>query len=116
GDDFVVLDKPAGMPVHPLAPGEEGTLLNAVIARWPAIDGVGEGGLRSGVVHRLDVDTSGALVMATTHDRWLTLRKAFAAHRTQKQYVAIVRGHPPEKGEHRAYLTIARHRPARVKV
>src|SRR5690606_38077551 len=65
GDGWVVIDKPAGMAVHPLAPDERDTVLNGAIARWPELAGVGEGGLRSGVVHRLDVDTSGCLAIAT---------------------------------------------------
>ena len=51
--------------MHPLSEDETGTVLGAAAARHPEIVGVGEGGLRSGVVHRLDVDTSGVLLMAT---------------------------------------------------
>ena len=64
GTGWLVVDKPAGCGVHPLRPDEQDTVLNAVVARHPEIIGVGEGGLRSGVVHRLDVDTSGALLLA----------------------------------------------------
>ena len=53
GGGFVVVDKPAGVPVMPLEPDERGTVLNAVVARYPQVQRVGEGGLRSGVVHRL---------------------------------------------------------------
>src|SRR5215470_16869036 len=70
GPGWLVADKPAGAPVHPLAAGERGTLLGAVAARHPEIQGIGEGGLRSGVVHRLDVDTSGALLFATDAAQW----------------------------------------------
>jgi 23S rRNA pseudouridine1911/1915/1917 synthase len=91
GKGWLVADKPAGVPVHPLAAGERGTLLGAVVARHPEIQGVGEGGLRSGVVHRLDVDTSGALLLATHAEQWQRLRTAFSEHRVDKRYRAIAR-------------------------
>ncbi|MBW1844365.1 MAG: RluA family pseudouridine synthase, partial [Deltaproteobacteria bacterium] len=62
GSGWLAVDKPAGTPVHPLREDEVDTALNALIGRFPEIHGVGEGGLRSGVVHRLDVDTSGVLL------------------------------------------------------
>ena len=65
GPGWVVVDKPPGISIHPLETGEQGTLLNAVVARYPRIQGVGEKGLRSGVVHRLDLETSGAVLFAT---------------------------------------------------
>src|SRR5262245_37477461 len=89
GPGWLVADKSAGVPVHPLAAGERGTLLGAVAARHPEIQGIGEGGLRSGVVHRLDVDTSGALVIATDTAQWRRLRAAFREHRVEKRYRAI---------------------------
>lgn len=116
GDDWIAVDKPAGMPVHPLAPGETGTALNAVAALRPGIVGVGEAGLRAGVVHRLDVDTSGVLVFATAEARWRALREAFAAHRVEKIYRAIVRGVLAGEGAEEVGLVVSRHRPARVRV
>lgn len=116
GNGYVVVDKPAGMPVHPLEPDEKGTLLNAIIARFPDVQGIGEAGLRSGVVHRLDVDTSGLLIVATEQKRWQLLRAAFSQHTAHKRYTAIVKGHPAPEGMHRSHLIIAQHRPARVKV
>jgi 23S rRNA pseudouridine1911/1915/1917 synthase len=116
GPGWVALDKPAGMPVHPLRPDESGTLLNALMADEPQIQGVGEGGLRSGVVHRLDVDTSGAILFATREDRWEELRGAFREHRVHKHYRAIVLGHMEGEGRAEVGLLTARHRPARVRV
>jgi 23S rRNA pseudouridine1911/1915/1917 synthase len=116
GDGWLALDKPAGVAVHPLAPGERGTLLNALVARHPEVTGVGEGGLRSGVVHRLDVDTSGVLVFATSELRWLDLREAFRRHRVAKTYRALVHGRLPGEGELVLHLSVLRHRPARVGV
>jgi 23S rRNA pseudouridine1911/1915/1917 synthase len=115
GPGWLAVDKPAGMPVHPLAAGERGTLLAAVAARHPEIQGVGEGGLRSGVVHRLDVDTSGAMLLATDAAQWRRLRAAFAAHRVDKRYRAIALGRVAADGEIELPLVIARHRPAFVR-
>jgi len=115
GPGWLAIDKPAGMPVHPLAPGEGSTLLNAVTARFPEVQGVGEGGLRSGVVHRLDGDTSGILLVATEAPSWQRLRTAFREHRVEKCYRALVSGHP-EAGRIELPLVVAEHRPARVRV
>lgn len=116
GPGWLALDKPAGVPVHPLEEEETGTLLNALIARRPEIHGVGEGGLRSGVVHRLDVDTSGVLLWATDAPTWERLRAAFSAHEVEKVYRAIVVGRLEGAGELALGLVTARHRPARVRV
>jgi len=122
GPGWVAVEKPAGVPVHPLAGGETGTLLNAAVARYAELAaGVGrEGPLRSGVVHRLDVDTSGVVVLALTNEAWDRLRDAFAQHRVVKTYHALVRGdHPdslPAEGRADLHLAVTRHRPARVSV
>jgi 23S rRNA pseudouridine1911/1915/1917 synthase len=116
GDGWIAVEKFAGTPVHPLAEEERGTLLNALIARSPEILGVGEAGLRSGVVHRLDVETSGALLFATREDRWRELREAFRRHRVHKRYRAIASGELGGEGELVLYLGVTRHRPARVRV
>lgn len=120
GNGWVVLDKPAGMPVHPLRADETGTLVNTLAARWPGAVGVGEGGLRSGVVHRLDVPTSGCVVLATEQGAWERLRAAFSEHRVAKRYRAVVRGRmdgPVGEWERVALsLAVTRHRPARVGV
>lgn len=113
---WVVVNKPAGVAVHPLEPGETGTVLNALIAKFPQMHGIGEGGLRSGVVHRLDMETSGALLFATKEDAWQRLRAAFAEHRTTKIYTAIVLGRLEGSGEEKMLLHIARHKPAKVRV
>src|SRR5262245_19632300 len=115
GPGWLVADKPAGVPVHPLAAGERGTLLGAVAARHPEVQGVGEGGLRSGVVHRLDVDTSGALLIATDAAQWQRLRAAFREHRVEKCYRANARGHVTADGEIELPLVVAHHRPAFVR-
>lgn len=116
GADFVVVDKPAGQAVFPHHPDERGTLLNAVVARYPELQGVGEGGLQSGVVHRLDRDTSGALAVATKEAAWQRLRAAFEKRRVRKTYRALVRGRLEGRGREEVTLYVARHRPAYVRV
>lgn len=116
GPGWVALDKPAGQPVHPLREDEGGTLLNALVARRPELAGVGEGGLRSGVVHRLDVDTSGVLLVATEQTAWMRLRTAFREHRVDKRYRALVVGRLEGEGALELDLAVVRHRPARVAV
>jgi len=116
GPGWVGVDKPAARGVHPLHPAQQDTVLNAVVARHPEIVGVGEGGLRSGVVHRLDVDTTGALLFATTEEGWRRLRGAFSAHQVEKRYLALVRGRFEGPGRVELALAVKRHRPARVEV
>jgi 23S rRNA pseudouridine1911/1915/1917 synthase len=116
GPGWLAVDKPAGMPVHPLEPGETDTALGFVAAQRPEVHGVGEGGLRSGVVHRLDVDTSGALLFATDEPTWQRLRAAFAEHRVAKTYRAVVAGELSQAMTQRLGLYVARHRPAHVRV
>ncbi len=115
GPGWLAVDKPAGRPVHPLRADEPGTLLSAVLARYPETHGVGEKGLRSGIVHRLDVDTSGAMLFATTEPVWQRLRAAFREHRVEKVYRALVAGRI-DAGEACVGLVTARHRPAKVRV
>jgi 23S rRNA pseudouridine1911/1915/1917 synthase len=116
GAGWVAVDKPAGTPVHPLEPDETGTLLNALVARWPGMQGAGEGGLRSGVLHRLDLDTSGAMLFATEAGAWDRLRGAFARHEIAKTYRVLVAGAPPDEGRIDRRLIVAQHKPAFVKV
>lgn len=121
GPGWVAVDKPAGAAVHPLREGETGTVLNALAARYPQVQGVGvsagEGGLKSGVVHRLDVDTSGVLLVALDEERWARFRAAFAEHRASKIYTAVVDGEMSgETGYADVWLAITRHRPAYVEV
>lgn len=116
GRGWLVVDKPAGCGVHPLRPDQRDTVLNAVVARHPEIAGVGEGGLRSGVVHRLDVDTTGALLFATDDAVWRRLRGAFSEHRVEKRYVALVEGRLERGRPVELTLAVARHSPARVEV
>jgi 23S rRNA pseudouridine1911/1915/1917 synthase len=116
GEGYVAVNKPAGVGTHPLDPSQSDTVLNRVVARFPGIVGVGEGGLRSGVVHRLDLPTTGVLLLATTGARFDQLREAFTQHTLRKTYHALVRGRLTGQGEQTMPLAITRHRPARVEV
>lgn len=92
--DLVVINKPAGMVVHPAAGHATGTLVQAALAHAPEMEGIG-GELRPGVVHRLDKETSGLILMAKndrTH-RWL--QDQFRLRRVTKIYLALVDGLPP---------------------
>jgi 23S rRNA pseudouridine1911/1915/1917 synthase len=105
--DILVIDKPAGMVVHP-APGHPtGTVVNAVLHHCPDLIGVG-GERRPGIVHRLDKDTSGVMVIAK-HDRALRdLQAQFKARRVHKEYLALVEGRlTPAEG--RIRVPIGRH-------
>jgi 23S rRNA pseudouridine1911/1915/1917 synthase len=91
---LVVIDKPAGLVVHP-APGHEaGTLVNALLAHCRDLRGIG-GELRPGIVHRIDKDTSGLLVVAKDDATMNTLAAAFKAHTIERVYDALVVGKPP---------------------
>ncbi len=116
GPGWIAVDKPAGVPVHPFREEETGCMLNRLVAREPGVVGVGEDGLRSGVVHRLDVDTSGVLIFATEEACWRRLRRAFATAAVRKRYRAIVEGRLQGEGELELALVVAQHRPARVRV
>jgi 23S rRNA pseudouridine1911/1915/1917 synthase len=94
---LVVVNKPAGLSVHPGPGHPDGTLVNGLLAHIPDLGGIG-GELRPGIVHRLDKDTSGLLVVAKTAQAHATLVEAFAEREVAKTYLAIVRGRP-ELGE-----------------
>ena len=94
---LVVIDKPAGLVVHP-APGHEaGTLVNALLAHCRDLRGIG-GELRPGIVHRIDKDTSGLLVVAKDDATMAALGAAFKAHTVERVYDALVAGKPPGPG------------------
>ena len=97
--DIIVVDKPAGMVVHPAPGHDSGTLVNALLAHCPGIAGVGSVE-RPGIVHRLDRETSGVMVVARTDRAYRRLREMFESHReVVKTYLAVVHGTPqPRKG------------------
>jgi 23S rRNA pseudouridine1911/1915/1917 synthase len=92
-DDVLVVDKPAGMVVHPGAGHADATLAAAALAHAPAIAAVG-GARRPGIVHRLDKDTSGLLVIAKTQRAYDSLTRQLVARTVKRRYVAVVHGRP----------------------
>ena len=92
--DLLVVDKPAGLVVHPAAGHADGTLVNALLYHCAGqLSGIG-GVARPGIVHRIDKDTSGLLVVAKTDAAHLGLAAQFAEHSINRRYVAIVQGRP----------------------
>lgn len=97
--DMLVVDKPPGMPVHPGPGHREDTLVNALLARVRDLSGIG-GVLRPGIVHRLDKDTSGLLLVAKNDVFHQALAQQIKERRLQKGYLALVWGVPyPSEGE-----------------
>ena len=93
-DDLLVINKPAGMVVHPAAGHSSGTLVHAALAHAPEMAGVG-GEKRPGVVHRLDKDTSGIILLAKNDAAHHWLQDQFRLRKTKKVYLALVDGNPP---------------------
>jgi 23S rRNA pseudouridine1911/1915/1917 synthase len=99
-DDLIVIDKPAGMVVHPAPGNPDNTLVNALIAHCgESLSGIG-GERRPGIVHRIDKDTSGLIVAAKNDATHQALSAAFEAHDIERAYLALVWGAPsPTAGE-----------------
>lgn len=89
--DLIVVDKPAGMVAHPAHGAAHGTLVNALLAHAPLLPG---DALRPGLIHRLDRDTSGLLVVAKSDEALRVLRKAMMARRITREYLGLVHGVP----------------------
>lgn len=90
--DVAVIDKPAGLVVHPGSGHADGTLVNGLLARWPDIANVGDP-RRPGIVHRLDKGTSGLLVVARSPTAYAALVAALSGRRVERRYTALVWGH-----------------------
>jgi len=89
--DLLIVDKPVGVVVHPTSDRSKGTLVHGLLARYPDIRGVGQEG-RWGIVHRLDRDTSGLLVVARTDDTYRTLVDMMKRREVTRRYLAMVIG------------------------
>ncbi len=109
-DAVLVLNKPPGLVVHPAAGNESGTLVNALLFHDPVFQSVE----RAGIVHRLDKDTSGVMVVAKSGASMAELQRQFKARETEKEYLALVWGHPPPNG--RIEALIGRHPKHRQKM
>jgi 23S rRNA pseudouridine1911/1915/1917 synthase len=93
-NDLLVINKPAGMVVHPAAGHDSGTLVNAVLGHDPDLEGVGDE-QRPGIVHRLDKDTSGLIIVAKNDVAHRELQRQFKDREIKKLYVALLDGQPP---------------------
>lgn len=96
-DDIVAINKPAHLTVHKTGPDDQQvTLADLAVERWPDMKQVGEDPLRPGIVHRLDRDTSGVMLLAKTQEAFAYLKNLFQTHTIQKTYLALVYGKPKE--------------------
>ncbi len=112
--ELVVVDKESGMVVHPAAGNPDGTLVNALLFHCGDLSGVG-GVQRPGIVHRLDKDTSGCIVVAKNDEAHQKLSAQFAERSTSKIYLAVVQGCPKEEGG-TVFTNIGRHPVNRLKM
>lgn len=92
-DNVIIINKPAGMVVHPSAGHQTGTLIHALLNYYPFLEGIG-GKKRPGIVHRLDKDTSGVLLVAKNEMSHVWLQRQFKQRKVKKQYIALVDGKP----------------------
>jgi len=97
-ENIIVVNKPAGLQVHPDFHEKNDTLANALISKFPEIKNVGEDLLRPGIVHRLDKDTSGIIVVARNQKAFLELKNKFKDREMEKIYWAIVSGKINDRG------------------
>jgi 23S rRNA pseudouridine1911/1915/1917 synthase len=95
--DVIIIDKPAGLTVHPVKSKQNDTLVNGLIAYYPAIKNVGDDFLRPGIVHRLDKDTSGLMIIAKNNRTFEYLKKQFQEKKIEKKYLALVNGKVKDK-------------------
>ena len=93
-DEVLVINKPAGMVMHPAAGHTRGTLVHAALGHTSFSEGIG-GKMRPGIVHRLDKNTSGVVILAKNEETHLWLQKQFRLRKVQKYYLALVDKHPP---------------------
>ena len=96
-DQIVVIDKPCGLVVHPGAGNREGTLAGALLYRFPEISGLGPAE-RPGIVHRLDKETSGVMVVARSPEAYASLQKQFKDRDVRKVYLGLAWGRMPAEG------------------
>lgn len=97
---ILVLDKPAGIAMHPASINDNSTVVNWLLAHYPTLAHIGEDPLRPGIVHRLDKDTTGLCVIAKTQEAFIALKNLFKDRLVHKSYLALSHGHiSPEEGK-----------------
>lgn len=115
--EFVVVNKPAGMPTAPLGTRERGTLCGALLARYPEMQGVGYRAREPGIVHRLDTQTSGLVLAARSVEAFTRMSRALQREQLQKRYLAVVSARGlAESGEISRALAPDPAHPERVRV
>jgi 23S rRNA pseudouridine1911/1915/1917 synthase len=114
--DFVIVDKPAGLPSAPLVRTENRSLAAALLARYPEMQGVGFREREPGLVHRLDNETSGVLLAARNSEAFAAARRAFESSGFQKRYLAVVPSGLPGHGRIETLLGPDSAEPQRVRV
>ncbi|MDD5589720.1 MAG: RluA family pseudouridine synthase [Candidatus Portnoybacteria bacterium] len=116
-DDVLVIDKPAGLTVHPSESQKSGTLVNGILARYPLLKEVGDDPTRPSIVHRLDKDTSGLMVVAKNNSAFEFLKKQFQEGKVEKKYLALVVGKMEQKeGEISTFIARSSSDPTKQKV
>lgn len=113
-ENLIVLEKPPGLVVHPGAGNLRGTLVNALLYHFPEIAGLGHPE-RPGIVHRLDKEASGLMVVARSHDAYRELKRQFKSREIDKVYLGLVWGRMPER-EGKFTWALGRHRKHREKI
>ena len=113
---LIAVDKPAGLPSHPQAAGETGTVANGLAARFPECAAASPDPREGGLVHRLDTGTSGVLIAARSRAAWTSLRAALSQASCEKTYLAEVVGAPAATGESNAPIGRVGRRGDRVRV
>ena len=91
-NNIIVINKPAGITVHPINELQKNTLVDEILAYYPKIKDVGDDSLRPGIVHRLDKDTSGLIIVAKNNKSFNYLKKQFQERKVIKKYLALVHG------------------------
>jgi 23S rRNA pseudouridine1911/1915/1917 synthase len=91
-EEYLILEKPHGLLIHPTDQGETNTLADWIVAKFPKIKKIGDDPQRPGIVHRLDKEVSGLVVIAATQDSFDNLKKQFQDRTIKKEYVALVHG------------------------
>lgn len=115
--DVIVINKPAGLTTHPSQTQKSGTLANALLAYHPLLKNVGEDSMRPGIVHRLDKDTSGLMIIAKNQNAFDRLKNQFQERKVVKKYLALVNGRLEKpSGEIRAFISRSKSDPTRQKI
>ena len=113
-DDVMVVDKPAGLTAHPSETQKSETLVNTLLAHYPPLKDIGDDPLRPGLVHRLDKDTSGLMIIAKNNNAFEWLKKQFQERKVEKKYLALVVGKPKESsGEIKTFITRSKSDPTK---